>query len=134
MEETKRCPYCYELININAIKCKHCSSLLTSGVPEGEINSTEQVTLVLKNKYEILERNWPWRNGNGLQSCTKKLNRLVALKVIHSNLIHYKEFLERFNREAQLSASLNHHNIVTIHDVGFEGGINLHINGISRWF
>ncbi len=124
MEETKRCPYCYELININAIKCKHCSSLLTSGVPEGEINSTEQVNLALKNKYEILEEIGRGGMATVYKAVQKNLNRLVALKVIHSNLIHYKEFLERFNREAQLSASLNHHNIVTIHDVGFEGGIN----------
>lgn len=124
MEETKRCPYCYELINVNAIKCKHCGSLLTSGVPEGEINSTEQVKLALKNKYEILEEIGRGGMATVYKALQKNLNRLVALKVIHSNLVHYKEFLERFNREAQLSASLNHHNIVTIHDVGSEGGVN----------
>jgi TM2 domain-containing membrane protein YozV len=28
MEETKRCPYCAEIINKEAIKCKHCSEIL----------------------------------------------------------------------------------------------------------
>ncbi len=124
MEETKRCPYCFELININAIKCKHCGSILTdSGSLDSEITSKEQVKLALKNKYEILEEIGRGGMATVYKAIQKNLNRLVALKVIHSNLVYYKDFLERFNREAQLSASLNHHNIITIHDVGFEGRI-----------
>lgn len=28
MDETRRCPYCAELINKDAIKCKHCGEIL----------------------------------------------------------------------------------------------------------
>ena len=46
------------------------------------------------------------------------LNRPVALKVVHQNLVHDIEFIDRFLREAQVCASLNHPNIVTVYDVG----------------
>jgi serine/threonine protein kinase len=52
------------------------------------------------------------------------LDRMVALKVIHQNLIHDAEFISRFHQEAKLSASLNHPNIVTVHDIGQAGSVH----------
>jgi serine/threonine protein kinase/formylglycine-generating enzyme required for sulfatase activity len=52
------------------------------------------------------------------------LNRLVAIKVVHPNLIHDTEFLNRFHREAQMAASLNHPNIVLIYDEGSLNGVH----------
>ena len=54
----------------------------------------------------------------------KNLNRTVALKVIHQNLLHDTEFVSRFLREAQLSASLSHRGIVTVYDVGSVGSVH----------
>lgn len=47
------------------------------------------------------------------------LNRLVAIKVLR---VSEPELLERFEREARSAASLKHHNIVTIYDVGEDHG------------
>ena len=44
-----------------------------------------------------------------------KLNRDVALKILPDALATDPERLARFRREAQLLASLNHHNIAIIH-------------------
>src|SRR5687767_5193215 len=52
------------------------------------------------------------------------LNRQVALKVLHSDMAADAERLERFRREAQAVAALNHPNIVTIHSVEEAGGVN----------
>jgi len=47
-----------------------------------------------------------------------RLNREVAIKVLHDELTRDPEFLSRFHREAQLVASLSHPNIVPVYDVG----------------
>ena len=47
-----------------------------------------------------------------------KLKRAVALKFLSPSLTHDALAIERFEREAQAAAALNHPNIVTIYDVG----------------
>ncbi|GAC1465513.1 MAG: hypothetical protein NVS2B16_16080 [Chloroflexota bacterium] len=51
-----------------------------------------------------------------------RLNREVAIKVMHDDLNGDPEFLTRFQREAQFVASLSHPNIVPVYDVGEERG------------
>jgi pSer/pThr/pTyr-binding forkhead associated (FHA) protein len=50
------------------------------------------------------------------------LDRRVALKVLKSELAKDATFVRRFRDEARSAARLNHPNIVTIFDVGEEGG------------
>jgi eukaryotic-like serine/threonine-protein kinase len=46
------------------------------------------------------------------------LNRDVALKILRDQYAENEEFVERFRREAQSAAALNHHNIVSVYDWG----------------
>src|SRR5258708_5493734 len=48
------------------------------------------------------------------------IQRDVALKVIEASMSHDEEFLKRFEREAQLIASLNHAHILKVFDYGRE--------------
>jgi serine/threonine protein kinase len=48
----------------------------------------------------------------------KKLDRLVALKIIHPDSASNPAFTERFNREARTLARLNHPHVVSVHDFG----------------
>jgi eukaryotic-like serine/threonine-protein kinase len=50
------------------------------------------------------------------------LDRSVAVKVLPSHLIGDESRLRRFVQEAKSASSLNHPNIITIHDVGQEDG------------
>jgi hypothetical protein len=51
-----------------------------------------------------------------------RLGRDVALKVISDGAALDHERLQRFEQEARLAGSLNHPNLVVVHDVGSEGG------------
>jgi serine/threonine protein kinase len=51
------------------------------------------------------------------------LNRYVALKTLPARAGPDDETLQRFQREAQAAALLNHPNIVTVHDFGQERGL-----------
>jgi len=64
------------------------------------------------------------RGGMGVvyKARQKSLGRLVALKLLVPERVRDAKFAERFEREAQALAALNHPNIVTIHDFGQAGG------------
>src|SRR5215207_10573134 len=50
-----------------------------------------------------------------------RLNRDVAIKVLHASVAADPERLRRFTAEAQAVAALNHPNVLTIHEVGTQG-------------
>lgn len=51
-----------------------------------------------------------------------RLDRLVAVKVMHQHLANDDDFVDRFIREAKSAASLTHPNIVAVHDQGWNQG------------
>ena len=53
----------------------------------------------------------------------RRLDRLVALKILPPEVAAAPGFAERFTREAQALARLNHPHIVTVHDFGEAGGL-----------
>ncbi|MEL6106015.1 MAG: protein kinase [Planctomycetota bacterium] len=77
------------------------------------------------------------RGGMGDVYCARQrsLDRLVALKVIRPEAQASPGFADRFSREARALATLNHPNIVTVHDFGqADGGhyfIMEYIDGIN---
>ncbi len=64
------------------------------------------------------------RGGMGVvyKARQKALGRIVALKILAPERSTDPGFAERFTAEARMLASLNHPNIVTIHDFGESGG------------
>ena len=51
-----------------------------------------------------------------------RLDRIVALKVMHPSLARDEGFVARFNREAKAAARLTHPNVVAVYDQGEDGG------------
>ena len=60
--------------------------------------------------------------GQVYQATDTKLNRQVALKILPEAFVTDPDRLARFQREAQVLASLNHPNIAQIHGIEEEGG------------
>ena len=52
------------------------------------------------------------------------LKREVAVKVLAATLAQNTDYLERFNREAQTAASLQHPRIIHVYDYGTERGVS----------
>ena len=72
--------------------------------------------------YEVISPIGVGGMGEVYRARDTRLGRIVALKFISSE-VHADRFArERLGREAQLASSLNHPNIVTVHDVGEEQG------------
>jgi signal peptidase I len=127
-------------------KCPQCGALLPPGTPDGlcprcvmamnlktetvftDDPPTAQPPLPPEQiaphfpSLEILE--CLGRGGMGVvyRARQKTLNRLVALKLLAPERAGDAKFAERFSREAQALAALNHPNIVTIYDFGQAGG------------
>jgi serine/threonine-protein kinase len=67
--------------------------------------------------YEILEKLGAGGMGEVYKAQDTRLNRLVAIKVLLGGGSDVVEFRRRFLQEAQAASSLNHPNIITIHDI-----------------
>ncbi|MEZ5964865.1 MAG: serine/threonine-protein kinase [Planctomycetota bacterium] len=72
--------------------------------------------------YEILERIGSGAMGTVFKARQKRLDRIVALKVLKPTLARNAKFVDRLRREARIVASLNHPDIVAGYDLGEEGG------------
>src|ERR1700689_4159227 len=68
-------------------------------------------------KYEILEEIGHGGMATVYRAHDRRLERDVAVKVIHPHLRDSPEVVSRFNAEARAVAKLRHRNIVEVYDV-----------------
>ena len=74
--------------------------------------------------YEIIRQIGTGGMGKVYLAQDTKLNRRVALKVLHQNLLSDKQANERLLREARAAASLDHPNICHIHEISAADNCN----------
>jgi tRNA A-37 threonylcarbamoyl transferase component Bud32 len=79
----------------------------------------------LLGKYKILDRLGAGGGGSVYLCEHSQMQRKVAVKVLPPNLAKDRSALERFYREAQAIAALNHPNIVRAYDVDQCDGLHL---------
>lgn len=72
---------------------------------------------MLDDRYEILELIGSGGMANVYKARCHRLNRLVAIKILKSDLADNAYFRRRFHDESQAVAQLSHANIVSVYDV-----------------
>ncbi len=118
-----QCPKCHSDNPDDTIYCGKCAAPLKSAE---EISITKtlitpperlQKGSTVGGRYKIIEE--LGRGGMGIvyKAEDTKLKRTVALKFLPPELTHIPEVKERFLREAQAAAALDHPNICTVHEV-----------------
>ena len=130
-DETKRCPFCDELIRVHAIKCRFCASMLAAappGTPPPMGTSPSivqpvwsQVGTYIPDGTEIREYRFLRLLGEGgmgevyLAEHTYTAQK-VAIKAVSPMLMRDQSIRRRFLEEGRLMASLDHNNIVRLHN------------------
>ena len=72
-------------------------------------------------RYVVIERAGSGGMAEVYRARDELLGREVAVKVLSERLSGDKTFVERFRREAQAAANLNHPNVVSLFDFGADG-------------
>jgi tRNA A-37 threonylcarbamoyl transferase component Bud32/cytochrome c-type biogenesis protein CcmH/NrfG len=141
MADEKKCPHCSKPVPTTAPGgvCPGCmleAALAQTEGPGALMDPPSPAEIApLFPQLEILE--CLGRGGMGVvyKARQTRLNRLVALKILAHERDPDGRFSERFIREAQALARLNHPSIVTVHDFGEAGGhcylLMEHVDGVN---
>src|SRR2546423_1007792 len=74
------------------------------------------------SRYRILEKLGSGGMGEVYLAEDTRLGRKIALKLLAQELTQNRDRLNRFDQEAYAASALNHPNILTIYEMGDEGG------------
>jgi serine/threonine protein kinase len=88
-----------------------------SGVTDGLVGR------ILDGRYRIDARIARGGMATVYEATDQRLDRTVAVKVMHAEFAEDDEFIRRFRSEARSAARLSHDNVVAVFDTGDDGGV-----------
>jgi serine/threonine-protein kinase len=74
---------------------------------------------LIDGRYQLIRQMASGGMASIYEAIDTRLDRKVAVKIMHSHLAQDEQFVERFIREAKAAASLSHPNIVAVQDQGW---------------
>ena len=132
MMKSIACPGCAHEFSVEPdadlahLVCPHCEAAIPEQVARGLSGAAEELALGFKPGQQLGNYIIEALLGSGgmgvvLRGRQLSLNRSVAIKILSKDLAKNALFVNRFDREATVLASLNHPNIVSVIDRGHEG-------------
>ena len=118
-----KCQHCGEELDAQSQFCKHCGRPTRDDacpLRDGDERTIQPVRIgdVLAARYVLKQKIGEGGMGTVYLAHDKELDREVAVKLLASTLVHDAEVVERFEREARMTAKLDHPHIVPVYDVG----------------
>lgn len=110
----KVCPQCGRSFPVDE-PISHCpddTSLLAFST------GNQRIGQIIANRYEVTRLLGAGGWGSVFLATDRVLKRNVALKILHSYLTDSPDKVQRFEREAQIAASLSHPGIISVFDFG----------------
>ena len=74
---------------------------------------------LIDGRYQLLKQMGSGGMATIYEAIDTRLDRRVAVKIMHAHLAQDEQFVERFIREAKAAAALSHPNIVSVQDQGW---------------
>ncbi len=115
--------------------CHQSSRTPTAACSHGAAGENDPlVGTIFADRYEILRLIGEGGMGKVYKAKHQLMKRLVAIKVLHPELVLEIGMLRRFQREAESASRLNHPNVVAVHDFGLSPTAYLvmdYLEGIS---
>jgi len=100
------------------VSCPKCGAAFQVPAQQaGSSGSGQQL-----GEYQLVRKIGQGGMGAVYEALQTKLNRQVALKILPKKSTQDRGFLERFYREAQAAAALNHPNIIQVYDIAEDKG------------
>ena len=108
------------LKEMNLLRPEEVETLLSDPVAGNEESTIDSAPAPLDDfgDFFLLEVRGAGGMGIVYKARQKNLDRLVAIKILHSAKAGHSQFQKRFEREAKALAALAHPNIVGVHDFG----------------
>ncbi len=109
-EGHKQCPRCGALYDVVASYCQKDGAVLVleNDTPDPYIGQ------VLLQQFKIEEQVGAGGMGTVYRAHQKTLGRDVAIKILHPELVRDRDAVQRFRREARVTTSLEHPNVVNV--------------------
>lgn len=123
-----KCVHCGAALDPNSQFCSRCGKPAATPpkatLREGDEKSVHTVRIdeTLSGRYTLRARLGEGGMGTVYLAHDKELDREVAIKLLAASLVNDAEVVERFEREARLTAKLDHPHIVPVYDVGRHEG------------
>jgi eukaryotic-like serine/threonine-protein kinase len=105
----------YQLISLNS-DLTQAETMATARTSAGTTGPKIMVGAVLGDRYEILERVGSGAMGTVFRARDRKLDDVVALKMINPDMTRDPDHLERMKSEIRLARRITHPNVLRTHD------------------